>query len=244
MNASRFIKNILFPPKCIFCGRVMEPNTSMYVCGRCGNDIEFCSECICCEKCGKPIVSFGKRQLCYFCINEKSKQFDRIVSVFTYEGIVKDAVKKFKNSGLKSYVKTFADCVAAKVSEEYGNVDFDFMCGVLPSRKNKFKKKTFDQVDLICKIISSELGIRYEKKLFKYTRKTKKQSELGFSDRRANISGSVKVAAERNILGKTVLLVDDICTTRSTLIEYSRALKAAGAKKVYAVTIATVRNPK
>jgi predicted amidophosphoribosyltransferase len=56
----------------------MEPKSIINVCEDCGKSVHFCADELCCEKCGKPIVSFGKKKLCYFCINEKAKYFDKI----------------------------------------------------------------------------------------------------------------------------------------------------------------------
>ncbi len=183
-------------------------------------------------------MSFGKKKLCYFCINEKTKYFDRIVSAFVYETKVKDAIIKFKKTGLKSHTSVFSECVTARIFEEYSEIKFDFLCGIPPH-----KGKALDQVDLLSSLISKKLEIPYRSNLFQFTRKVKKQSTLGYIARKENVRDSLKIRSKYNLSGATVLLIDDICTTRSTLIEAARALKAAGAKRVYAATVATVRNP-
>lgn len=237
-NAFDFCRKILFPPKCIFCGKILEPNIKIRVCGTCGDDIVFCSDSLTCEKCGKPIVGYADKKLCYFCINSKIKRFDRIVSVFSYEDSVKDAVIRFKADGFLGYAETFADCIAAKVREEYSGINFDYILSVLPHSKSKKK----DAVALLSKCISKRLEIPYKQKVFEKVRKTRKQSGLNIKERFENINESIKVKTDIGLMGTTVLLIDDVCTTRSTITEYSRALKKAGAKKVYAATIATVKN--
>lgn len=234
-----FLRNILFPPRCVFCDAILEPNVRLCVCGSCGSEIEFCSERACCEKCGKPIVSFGKKQLCYFCANTRSKKFDRIVSVFSYEGLARDAVLKFKSAALRGHLEVFCECISARIAEEYAELDFDLLCGVMPhSRKNDN-----DSVDLLCKRLAARLNVHYERNLFAYQRITQKQSSLGWKERQANLKESIAINKKCELVGKTVLLLDDVCTTRATIMEYSRALKSAGAKRVFAVTLATVKNP-
>ena len=244
MGVFSWLKNIMFPPRCIFCDCFMEPNSNNYFCKNCIGKVEFCSESICCVQCGKPIESFGKKQLCYFCANEKTKYFNRITSVFIYKDLARDAVIRFKTKGLFSHTETFAQCLVSQIADEYNGIKFDFLCGVMPNNSKKSKRKDFDQVLLLCKRLSAKLGLPYKHKVFVRTRKTEKQSMLGFSERRINLKDSVKVNPRFDAKGKTVLLIDDVCTTRASIIEYSRALKAAGAKNVYAATVATVKNPK
>lgn len=162
-----------------------------------------------------------------------------MISVFTYEDLVKTALLKFKSTGLKGHADVFTKCMTASFYQEYGDITFDFICGAPPHDK----KKDFDQVDILCKNLSKQLKLPYRKKLFVQTRKTLKQSSLGYKERQKNLKDSLKIKENISLDGKTVLLIDDICTTRSTLNECARALKAGGAKRVYALTVATVNNP-
>ncbi len=230
------IKNIIFPPKCVFCQRMLEPNCKIRTCGTCGKYIDFCEDSVCCEKCGKPILGFGKKQICYFCLNHSPKYFDRITSVFIYNDIVRRSVIRYKEKGYSSYSKTFAECINTRINYEYKDISFDFVCGAPPHNK----KQGFDQVELLAKEFSRITKIPFEKGILHSIRDTKKQSELGFKERLENMKGSLEVISSANVNGKTVLLLDDVCTTRSTIIECARALKKAGAARVYAATIATV----
>ena len=242
-NILKYIKRIIFPPSCVFCRRIIEINAQINVCGKCSDGIEFTSDKVCCTKCGKPIVGFNEKQRCYFCLNNNVKYFDRIASVFVYDGLVRNSIIRFKRNGFNEYADTYADCMMAKFYEEYSDIEFDFMCGV-PSHDKKHRKKDFDQVDLLCKRLSKRIALKYEKKVFTHLRNTKKQSSLGYDDRQKNLKDSFGILPNFDVSGKTILLIDDICTTRATIIECSRALKAAGAKKVFALTVATVNNPK
>ncbi len=191
----------------------------------------------CCEKCGKPIVGFGSKKLCYFCLNEKSKGFDRLVSVFVYETWVRNALIKFKASGLRGHTKIFSDCIVSRIFEEYKDIKFDFICSVPPHKNTRF-----DRIKMLCTSVSKATCVPYKKDIFKFTRKVKKQSELGYKERKENVRNSLKVKTKLPP-GQTVLIIDDVCTTRQTLMECARVLKEAGVKKVYAVTVATVKNP-
>jgi ComF family protein len=194
---------------------------------------------VCCQKCGKPIVGFGKKQLCYFCLNNSTQYFNRIISVFNYEGKVKDAVKSFKSKGYKGHRDLFCDCLYARICEEYPYLEFDMICSP-PSRK----RNGFDQTKILGIGLEKRMSVLYQNNTFRFVKKTRKQSDLKLDERFKNMKNSMIVDPKINIDGKSILLVDDVCTTRSTITECSRALKAKGARMVYAVTVATVKNIK
>ncbi len=238
----KFISKLVFPPACVFCGRILEINSKINTCGQCGKYIQFCSDCVCCVKCGKPIIGYTDKKRCYFCNTAAAKYFDRIISVFIYEDLVRNSIIRFKAEGYCGYADTFSDCMAAKFFEEYSDIKFDFFCGV-PSNARENNKKIFDQVELLGNNLGKKINLEYRKNVFKYMRKTEKQSTLGYDERQKNMKCSLEVFENIDVTDKTVLLIDDICTTRATIIECSRALKKAGAKHVFALTLATVKNP-
>ena len=61
------------------------------------------------------------------------------------------------------------------------------------------------------------------------------------SDRRANVSGVCRPLAGADCQGKRVLLVDDVVTTGSTLLEGCRVLREMGAREVTCLTLARAR---
>ncbi len=241
--ALKILKRLIYPPNCVFCRRILEINSAINTCGKCSQWIQFIEDMVCCKKCGKPIVGYNEKQLCYFCLNTNKRYFDRIISVFTYDGLVRESIIRFKAHGYREYVETYTDCMMARFYEEYPDIKFDIMCGA-PSHDTKNRKKAFDPVDLLCKRLSDKIDIKYEGNVFDSIRNTEKQSALGLAARQLNMKDSLAVMDGADVSGKNVLLIDDVCTTRATIIECSRALKSAGAKKVYALTIATVNNPK
>jgi predicted amidophosphoribosyltransferase len=73
------------------------------------------------------------------------------------------------------------------------------------------------------------------------TRRTKPQMRLTKAQRLQNLEGSITLAlpARKNVLkGKSFLLIDDVCTTGSTLLACAKVLRSAGAQKVLALTVA------
>lgn len=208
------------------------------VCGECSSESDLCASHTCCVKCGKPIVSFGDKQKCYFCLNKPTQYFNRIASAFVYDGIVRESILRYKFHSVQGYAKTYAECMAAVYFNEFDGLGVDFICAA-PSHSNKKAEYGYDQVEMLCGLLADIIKVDFKKGVLKKTRKTRRQSELGFDERAKNLLGSIAVASRHNVQGKTILLVDDICTTRATITECSRVLKHAGAKNVFALTLAT-----
>ncbi len=237
------IKNIIFPPQCVICDKFLEVNVADCICGDCKSRLRACVTQVCCEKCGKPIVSFGTKQRCYRCLNATSGYFDKIASAYIYDSPVRESIVRYKSKGIQSYAKTYARILSTALEQHYAGLTFDFICAA-PSHQNKTIYQSFDNVELICRYLSKETGIPFRKGTIKKIRKTAKQTTLGFAQRLENLKNSMVAPQSDAIAGKKVLLIDDICTTGATITECSRALKSGGAKSVHALTLATaILNP-
>jgi ComF family protein len=115
--------------------------------------------------------------------------------------------------------------------------DFDFIVPV-PLHSSKMRKRGYNQSELLARHISASLSIPYVDAL-KRTKKTLKQSEQSKEERRKNLKDAFAVkSSPEKIINSSVLLVDDIYTTGSTVDECSKALVNYGAAKVYVITIA------
>ena len=95
----------------------------------------------------------------------------------------------------------------------------------------------FNQSALIGQSLSKKLGLGYCEGL-KRIRYTKPQVKLKGKQRRANISGAFEITENCELKTVNCLLIDDVWTTGSTLRECCYVLKRAGAKKVWAITLA------
>ena len=228
--------NILFPPKCVFCGGMMEPGADGFICRRCRRNLPYTAEHICCARCGKPVASFGEKKLCADCMKAPPR-FVRCVSALEYTGNVRRSVLKFKN-GKPEYAKTYAELLAVVVGAMYGGVNFDALVAA-PISPKRLKRRGYDQTARLSAEISARTGIPYIPGVLEKIRETPPQSSLNRNLRETNLNGAFRAAKADKIAGKTLLSVDDVMTTGSTLNECAKVLKAAGAKDVYAVTLAT-----
>jgi ComF family protein len=104
-----------------------------------------------------------------------------------------------------------------------------------PKRKSK---RGFNQARVLAKELSKLKGLPLEDLVLRKMKNVPPQTSLERDERGKSVRGVYTVLKSEKIQGKTVLLVDDVYTTGSTLKECSRELLRAGAKEVRAITIA------
>jgi ComF family protein len=123
---------------------------------------------------------------------------------------------------------------------EYGLPMEDIDCLVpVPLHPTRLREREFNQALLLGRHIAEDFGKDMFGDAMVREKHTKTQTGLQFAERIANLSGSFKVTEPQAIKGKNVLLIDDVLTTGSTSSEAAAALKAAGAKIVFVLTLAS-----
>ncbi len=232
------ILNIVYPPKCLLCRRLLGILTEKPICDECRENLEFITAGVVCEKCGKPLLSYGEKKRCYHCLNETHFYFHKILSCFEYDGEVKKSILRYKDNPIPLYADFYGECLYEIYVKEFAGKDIDFVTGV-PADKTRLRKRGEDPIELLCRTFSKLSGLRYYKNCLKKVRKTRKQARLSYAERQINLKDSLRATNPGEIKDKIVLLIDDVCTTRATIKECARELKYSGAKRVYVLTIAT-----
>ena len=107
----------------------------------------------------------------------------------------------------------------------------------VPLGKNRLKERGYNQVGLVAEPLAYEVGWGYAPHALWKSRETRSQVGLSISQRRENVLDAYQ--ADREIVKrKSILLMDDVVTTGSTIQSCSQALLDAGAREVYALSIA------
>lgn len=227
----RFLKNLLFPEKiaCCICGKEIRDNGLL--CPGCKNKIPYIHKG--CLKCGCALCSGD------YCPRCKASAFDfeRNYAAAAYDGFVKNIVYRFKN-GDKYLYEPLSETIAQKLMKE--GVKCDIVVSVPLSHK-VLKKRGYNQSALLAQKISQTMNTPYADALIK-TRETDFQKNLTATERRKNMENAFKVSDEQAVKGKTVLAVDDVITTGTTLSEIAATLKKAGTKEVICCTFAAVEH--
>jgi ComF family protein len=107
----------------------------------------------------------------------------------------------------------------------------------VPLGKGRLKTRGYNQVGLVARPLAVELGWRYEPGALRKIRETRTQVGLTASERSENVQDAYR-ADPKAVERKSVILMDDVATTGSTISACTAALHSAGAQEVYVLTIA------
>ena len=114
---------------------------------------------------------------------------------------------------------------------------FDLLVPI-PLHAARFRERGYNQSQLLCENIGKEFNIRQSYGNLLRKRATRNQALLGKKERWTNIQGAFTINNPSPFCDKSVLIVDDLCTTGTTVSEAARVLKESGAKNVDALTLA------
>lgn len=206
--------NLLFPSKCPFCGRLLEKGQAL-LCPDCQRDLPWTQG------------AQGERKLEFV---------DLCAAPLWYRDKVRHSHHRYKFSGVQAYARPYVVLMAQCVEDHLAG-QFDVVTWV-PLSRWRLWRRGYDQSRLLAEGLAGKLGVPCQCML-KKKRHTKAQSGLtGESERRANVLGAYKPAPDAQIMGRRILLVDDVVTTGATLSECARVLRTAGAAGVVCVTLA------
>jgi len=216
--------SLIFPPKCIFCSKIIDIKSDIEICRDCYKLIPFVER--------SSIVPFG--------IPGDTGWCDGVICACRYTGIVRNSLIRYKFYGKSGFCRAFGRLMAEKIKSTAEYREFDIILSV-PLHKRRERMRGYNQSLLISRILSKELMLPEKSKILTRKRETHTQSLLPRDKRRSNLLGAFEVKRADEIKDKTVLLVDDIMTTGVTLNECSKVLKEAGAKRVIAAVVASGR---
>lgn len=210
------ILDLLFPPKCILCSRLLERG-ELDLCHSCRLDAPQCP------------------------VSTKSLPFlDSWVAVWYYEDPVRRSLLRYKFQNTRCYAAGYGRLLAMKLLQEHPE-GFDLITWIPISRLRKLKRG-FDQVEELTVCVARELGMKPTPLLRKIRHNRPQSSITGQAQRRANVLGAYRIIDPKLVEGKRILLLDDIVTTGATAGEAARVLLTAGAKEVHFGAVAAARH--
>lgn len=203
--------DLLFPPKCPFCGVLLEKGALL--CPDCQRDLPWLT-----GPAGERAV-----ELTGGC-----------VSPLRYEGAVRKAVHGYKFGGVNARSRQFGALVAQCVQDRGYTADLISWPSLSQKRR---RERGYDQAQLL----AQEVGRALELPVLRTLKKAHRPAQSGLEgreERRVNVLGAYTAVGPEAFQGKTVLLVDDVLTTGATLTECAGVLRAAGAAAVVCATLA------
>lgn len=227
--------DLLYPraSECQVCG---SPSTGA-VCSVCMASMDYLQG-ITCIHCGKQLNEQYPHSICPDC-KAGVFYYTRAYSCFEYNGMGKVLLHKLKYEGRIELAKVIGGLMSDRLKNEGLGIDIIIP---VPIHKKKLEARGFNQ--------SYEIAVELGRKLGKPVldcmerkKETRAQYDLDRLQRQHNIVDAFSVRLSYNVgKYKSVLLLDDIYTTGSTVNECSKALKEAGAGDIYVITAATGSN--
>ena len=218
MRLYHWLMGVLFPPKCVLCGKILDKD-----------ETDICRTC----RQEAPEYPQGKR---------RGQFLDSFAAVWYYEGNVRRSLLRFKFGGAGNYAAAYGRLLAMKIQSQHPD-GFDVLTWVPVSFLRRLRRG-YDQVELLAKAVGRELGMT-PTSLLRKIRHNRPQSGIhGEAERRANVLGVYRLARGVQIAGKRILLLDDILTTGATAGEAARVLKTAGAREVHCAAVAAAGKDK
>ncbi|MBQ8297397.1 MAG: ComF family protein [Ruminococcus sp.] len=202
----RYILHILYPTKCPVCGEIIDFND------------DFCS--VCREKLTMYEGSYSIRGADGFC------------AAFLYDGNISPAVMLLKDGICGNADFALGNALAERLVNSGIASEADTIIPVPLHKKDK-RQRGYNQSELIAKQVSLRLGLPICPDAVEKIRHTASQKSLSQSERITNLCGAFSVKKPELVSGKRIILIDDVCTTGSTLAEIAKLLKENNAAKVY-----------
>ena len=171
----------------------------------------------------------------------KTQYCEGMAAVYEYRGPVRKAMTEFKFQDKPSYFRTFS-AEMAQLLHTPGNSDFvgstDFICAV-PMHPKKERARGYNQARLLSREIARLTGLPEHSDVLQKPSSTRTQ-HLGANIARFSKMPDTYITQSNAVVrGASVLIIDDVITTGCTINECARALKLAGAAKVYGLAFAT-----
>lgn len=226
--------NLLYPRTlhCKLCG-ADRPPLPWGLCISCRDSLPFIHPPIC-RFCGKPQAEAADR--CPDCIR-LVHAYDQVRSVFDYTASLRHMVYRYKYEYEYHFASTFgpymADAAAAWSADALLPV---------PLHPKRQRLRGYNQSELLAEAIRDRTNLPLWTGVLVRVQDTPSQARLGRAERILNLEGAFAVRRGTSVQGKCLILVDDVYTTGSTADCCSKALRRAGADKIYVLTLASVRN--
>jgi len=241
------LADFLLPRMCPLCGARMPLGGGRVVCSPCLEGLERLRPPWC-PKCGKPFVSemtlaHSPDHLCAEC-RERPPAFDRARALGPLEGQLRELVHLLKYEGYTSIASELGPELGRLAREEFPDTTGSegTLVTFVPIDPARWRERGFDQAGILARHAAEWMELPWASTLER-KKAVSPQTGLPAARRRRNLQGVFSPREAEPVLGRRVLLVDDVLTTGSTASACARTLKGAGAEAVEVVTVCNVAHP-
>lgn len=242
MKALKSLIDLIYPPRCLICQAFLQDQNTLQG----GQDLPFCQACFndftvirspICSLCGRPF-SDGTEQdrACEDCLR-KRPSYDIARAPYLYDGALMTAIHELKYAQRSHLADSLGSLLASFAQTWIGELKGSLIMPV-PLHPRRLRARGFNQSLLLARVVASKTGSDLDFLSLRRTKFTKSQTGLTSEERKKNVRKAFEVVKREPVKGRTILLVDDVATTGSTLNECAKALKRAGADSVLCLVLA------
>ncbi|MBN1755239.1 ComF family protein [bacterium] len=245
-RTGRDLLNFVYPPFCILCDQYLEEGDDL-ICFNCLSNLDWLPFAYCPDRnCnmivpsdleGCPVDGHKGIHLKFIRALGNFNQYagDNIGEPYSM------LIHELKYNHKHSVARILGSILGRIIDIEPHFKDYEAFIPT-PLHSTRRRERGYNQSELIADVLSKSTGKPVLKGLVRRKRHTKSQTTLSRLERKKNISGAFEVTDKTKVQGRSLLLVDDVYTTGSTLNEIALVLNDAGASKIAGVTLAIAMN--
>ena len=231
LRAGRILTELLFPGRCPVCDRPVEPPGGD-ICGGCEGTLVRIREPRC-QKCGKQLQDAGA-EYCYDC-GRSRHVYDRGAALYTY-ACIRRTIYRFKYRGRREY----AVFLGRALAENLGGLILSWRPDALvpvPLHPERERDRGYNQAELLALQLGKRLGIPILSGYLARVKNTRPQKELEGAARQNNLKKAFKIVQD-DVKLNTIVIIDDIYTTGSTIDAAALECRKAGVQRVFFIALA------
>ncbi len=226
----RFAVQLLFPLRCPMCDEIVTPFGEK-ICPACRWKRRLLTGSYC-MKCGKKVEE--QREFCGDCRTRKH-EFVRGRALYEYESVT-GSLYRFKYGGRQEYADFYGEELAFYLGDFVRSIRPDALIPI-PIHPDRLRRRGYNQAVLLARSLGHRVNVPVLENYLLRVRNTVPLKRLNPQERQNNLKKAFNIR-ENDVKLNTVILVDDIFTTGSTVDEAARTLSAAGVQRVYFVALA------
>ncbi|MCF7836893.1 ComF family protein [Candidatus Gracilibacteria bacterium] len=216
---------ILFPIRCVGCGEEGE-----WFCGSCASRVELNQKQFC------PICwqeNLGGR----VCMDCRGSSLDglRVAGSYQKNPELAKAIQTLKYKFSDNLAKNLGEILSQSITQK--NYDGARVVSFIPLHQKRLRWRGFNQAELLAQTVSQNLNLPLAESLLRQ-KNTSQQAKLSRQERMQNLRDAFALHPDFSAKNKIVILVDDVASTSTTLLEAAQVLKKNGAKEVWGLVLA------